>query len=81
MTAYFNFPNLAAAKVEIDAVPQVGHMVNPLMIEPGMFEREKDWQKYEHWEYSKFTFKVIRIVWSPAPNGRTYVNIFLERIP
>lgn len=81
MTVYFNFPNLAAAKTDIDTIPVDGQLVNPLMINVGMFESEKDWQKYEHWEYSKFTFRVSRVVWSPAPAGKTFVNIFLERIP
>jgi hypothetical protein len=76
---YFNFPNLAAARADLEAIPQVGHLVDPGMIRQDMFEDEKDYLKFEHWEYSKFTFKISRVVWSPA--ATTFVNIYLERIP
>lgn len=81
MVVYFNFPNLAAAKTETDAVPRVGEMVNTTMIKPEMFEHERDWVKYEHWEYKNFSFKVARVIWTPAAKGNTYVNVMLERIP
>jgi hypothetical protein len=79
MTVYFNFPNLAAVRTELEAIPDDRHLIDTTMIKPEMFEDEKDWIKYEHWEYSKFTFKISRVVWSPGQP--TFVNIFLERIP
>jgi hypothetical protein len=81
MDVLFNFPDLVAFKVQMGFVPRQGEIVKLYRLTYNDFPTLNDFHKFADGDYKRHTWVVNRVVWTPAGDGKSYVNIILQKAP